>query len=282
MSLQFDFFQVDPKPIPSQIPGFEEAHGSATWPPSTSTYIWDDRGGLLVDTLITLPEAGRLASWVKGHSGPLTNVYITHPHGDHLLGLPAILDAYPDARAVALADSIEDMRGQTDHAFLEVWGSFFPGQLTDRPVIPDPLVGTEIGIGDASAQLVPVGGSDTVHSSVVFVPELGLAVPGDVVYNRVHMWMYQSTPESRAEWLRALDAVQTIGATTLIAGHRHPQAPDDDANRQIDESRQYILDFEAALAASTTPQELVARMEAAYPEFGNPYTLWLAAYTLMS
>ena len=39
MSLGFDVFAVAPKPIPSAVPGFEEAVGPATWPPSTSTLI---------------------------------------------------------------------------------------------------------------------------------------------------------------------------------------------------------------------------------------------------
>jgi hypothetical protein len=37
MSLEFDVFVVDPKPIPSAVPGFEEAMGPATrWPPTTT------------------------------------------------------------------------------------------------------------------------------------------------------------------------------------------------------------------------------------------------------
>ena len=47
-----------PEADPSQIPGFEDAVGQATRPPSTSTLIWgDDGGGLLVDCLITTTEA---------------------------------------------------------------------------------------------------------------------------------------------------------------------------------------------------------------------------------
>ena len=103
MSLHFDVFVVDPKPIPSAVPGFEEAVGPATWPPSTSTLISDDGGGLLVDCLITVREGQRLAAWVKSHDCEPGYVYITHPHADHFLGLPEILAAFPHARPVALA-----------------------------------------------------------------------------------------------------------------------------------------------------------------------------------
>jgi hypothetical protein len=76
MSLDFDVFVVDPKPVPSAVPGFEDAVGPATWPPSTSTLISDDGGALLVDCLITAREGRRLAALeadtlIAGHRNPL-------------------------------------------------------------------------------------------------------------------------------------------------------------------------------------------------------------------
>lgn len=102
------------------------------------------------------------------------------------------------------------------------------------------------------------------------VPELRLVVSGDVVYNRVHMWLAGSTPESRADWRRALEIIETLGPSTVMAGHRHPDAPDDEASRQTEESRQYLADFEDALEASATPQDLIAKMTEKYPDLGNP------------
>jgi glyoxylase-like metal-dependent hydrolase (beta-lactamase superfamily II) len=281
MSLSFDVFVVDPQPIPSAVPGFEDAVGQATWPPSTSTLISDDDGALLIDCLITEQEGRDLAAWVKSHGTEPDYVYITHPHGDHLLGLPEILAAFPEARPVALAESIPAMEEQITPGWMQIWGGFFPGQLTSKPVAPGPLAGTTIPIGGSTARIVPVGTTDTGHSTVVHVADLSLVVSGDVVYNQTHMWMMGSTPDSRASWTRALGAVSELEADTLIAGHRDSQAPDDDARRQIAESLRYIADFEAALERSSTPAELIDRMTAAYPSLANPYTLWVAAYNLL-
>jgi glyoxylase-like metal-dependent hydrolase (beta-lactamase superfamily II) len=281
MSLDFDVFAVDPKPIPSAVPGFEQAAGPATWPPSTSTLISDDDGALLVDCLITEEEGGQLAAWVKSRGADPGYVYITHPHADHFLGLPQILAAFPRARPVALAESIPAMEEQVSAAFMQVWGGFFPGQLTSKPVVPAALTGTAIPIGGTEAMVIPVGTTDTGHSSVVHVPGLSLVVSGDAVYNQTHMWLMRSTPDTRASWVRALDAVAALEADIIIAGHRSPQAPDDDARRQIGECRRYIADFEAALERSTAPAELIDRMTAAYPDLANPYTLWVAAYDLL-
>jgi glyoxylase-like metal-dependent hydrolase (beta-lactamase superfamily II) len=141
-----------------------------------------------------------------------------------------------------------------------------------------PCWGTTIPVGRSTATVIPVGTTDTGHSSVVHVPGLGLVVSGDVVYNKTHMWLQGSTPDSRASWVKALDTVATIEADTLIAGHRDPHAEDDDARRQIGESRRYISDFETALESSATPAELIDRMTKTYPNLANPYTLWVAAY----
>jgi hypothetical protein len=63
MGPDFDVFLVDPKPIPSAVPGFDAAVGPATWPPTTSTLISDDGRALLVDCLITALRSYRGSTW---------------------------------------------------------------------------------------------------------------------------------------------------------------------------------------------------------------------------
>jgi glyoxylase-like metal-dependent hydrolase (beta-lactamase superfamily II) len=277
MSLDFDVFQVDPKPVPSAVPGFD----GATWPPSTSTLISDDDGALLVDCLITESEGRDLAAWVAAHEAEPDYVYITHPHADHFLGLPEILAAFPSARPVALAESIPAFETQVSPGYMQVWDGFFPGQLTAEPIVPGPLAGTTIPVGRSAATVIGVGTTDTGQTTVVHVPALSLVVSGDVVYNQTHMWLSGSTADTRGSWRRALDAVAALEPDTIVAGHRRPQAPDDDARRQIDDCRRYLDDFEAALAGSASPAELIDRMTTAYPDFANPYTVAVAAYDLL-
>jgi glyoxylase-like metal-dependent hydrolase (beta-lactamase superfamily II) len=281
VALSYDFFQVEPKPIPSQIPGFVTDVGQATWPPSTATLIWDDTDALLVDALITRTESERLAAWIGDRTGLLSTIYITHPHADHFLGLAAVLGKFPSARALALPDALPALRGQVSPAAMEVWGGFFPDQIVTTPVVPTGVTDDSLIVGDQTAILISVGTTDTDHSSVLHIPTLGLVVAGDVVYNDVHMWLAGSTPESRANWQLALDTVASLGADTVIAGHRSPASADDDAGRQIDDSRRYLGAFDDALQSSDSPEELIHRMTMAYPDLGNPYTLWLAAFDLL-
>src|SRR6266516_7567751 len=96
---------------------------------------------------------------------------------------------------------------------------------------------------------------------------------GDIAYNNIHMWLWNSTPDSRQAWLASLDAVAALKPSTIITGHKDPCAPDDNATRVLDQSRRYIEDFDQAVAKSSTPREVIDVMLAKYPAYGNRYTL---------
>jgi hypothetical protein len=44
----------------------------------------------------------------------------------------------------------------------------------------------------------------------------------------------------RMDWVETMNAVEKLGVKTFIAGHTDPAAPDNDAARLIEATRQYI------------------------------------------
>jgi glyoxylase-like metal-dependent hydrolase (beta-lactamase superfamily II) len=64
------------------------------------------------------------------------------------------------------------------------------------------------------------------------------------------------SPDSRQAWLASLDAVAALSPSTIITGHKDPDAPDDNATRVLDKSRRYIEDFDHTVAKSGTPREV--------------------------
>jgi glyoxylase-like metal-dependent hydrolase (beta-lactamase superfamily II) len=251
--LSIDVFLSPPKPIPSRVPAFDLAGGTATWPASTSTLITGSSQALLVDTLMTVAEARDLSAWVGDHRQELRDVYITHPHADHLFGLGTILSDFPGARGITLARLTEAMAGQLAPGYLEVWNGFFPGQIAEDLRVPESLDGEQVEVDGHVVRFVEVGHTDTQVSSVVHIPDLAAVVSGDVAYNGIHMWMAGSTPASRQEWLDALDALEALAPQTIIVGHKDPSAPDDDAARILDETRRYLADFDEAATRSGSP-----------------------------
>ena len=123
--------------------------------------------------------------------------------------------------------------------------------------------------------VVEVGHTDTDHTTCLHVPSVGLVVAGDAAYNDVHLYLAESDAETRREWISALDTIEGLKLRVVIAGHKKPEK--DDNPRIIEETRQYIRDFQRLAGMTTTARELYDRMLELYPDRANPGSLWSSA-----
>lgn len=260
-------------------PGWDSDR-TATWPASTATLIAGERDAILVDALMTVDEGHQLAAWIGQTGKNLTHVFITHGHGDHFFGAGPVLAKYPAARLVALDSAVlDEARMHLVSPILENWAGWFGNQFDRHAAIPELVDSRTLTVDGHLVELVEVGGADGTLGTAVRIPDLDTVCSGDAVYNNIHMWLWGSTPDSRRTWLSTIDAIAAMNPTTIIAGHKDPQAPDDDAARQIAQSRRYIEAFDAAVARHSTADGVIAEMTAAYPDYGNPYTLFVSAHS---
>lgn len=168
------------------------------------------------------------------------------------------------------------MRRQASPAVFEsFWNSRFPGQIDANFVIADELSGTEIELERDELVSVSLGHTDTDNTTCLHVPSIGLVVAGDAAYNDVHVYLAESSVYTRNEWISALDIIESLKPCAVVAGHKRPGS--EDSPRIIDETRQYIRDFDRVAAATTTAEELYNRMLALYPDRLNPGALWSSA-----
>jgi glyoxylase-like metal-dependent hydrolase (beta-lactamase superfamily II) len=65
------------------------------WVTNTVTLIYGERDAVLVDTFTTIEQNTDLVEWVKSFNRNLTQVYITHGHGDHFFGIKQLVEAFP-------------------------------------------------------------------------------------------------------------------------------------------------------------------------------------------
>src|SRR5215831_19696653 len=80
--------------------------------PMASTLIYGMRDAILVDAFLTAKQATALADRVAALGRNLTDIYITHGHGDHWFGVGTLLERFPNARAVATPNVVKVMRQQ--------------------------------------------------------------------------------------------------------------------------------------------------------------------------
>jgi glyoxylase-like metal-dependent hydrolase (beta-lactamase superfamily II) len=271
--LKWDVFVAKRQGLTRDLPPGKEEW---MWVPGSATLIYGEKDAVLVDTLLTVEHAKALVEWVAAHGKKVTTIYVTHGHGDHFFGLGAVLDRFPNARAVAMPDVVKVMRRQASpESVTNFWKARYPGQIPERLVIAEELRGGVIELEGRELVPVPLGHTDTDNTTCLHVPSAGLVVAGDAAYNDVHLYLAESNAQTRREWIAALDTIEALKPRAVIAGHK--KAERDDSPRIIEETRQYIRDFERLAEATTTARELYDKMSELYPNRANPGSLWGSA-----
>ena len=274
-ALRYQVFTVTRPGLNRDIPPGKE---SLMWVANSSTLIYGERDAVLVDTFLTVDQCNGLADALVASGKTLKAIYITHGHGDHFFGLKILRDRFPNAQALATPEVVAKMKLHvTPDELNNRWRKLFPNQIPDVISIADPLQSNEIDLEGNKLVVVRVGHTDTDESTCLHVPSIGLVVAGDAVYNGIHPFLNESNRQTRLEWIAALDKIDTLKPSAVVAGHKIPS--NDDSPRNVEETRQYIRDFIRLNDATKTARELYDQMLELYPDRANPGSLWSAATT---
>jgi glyoxylase-like metal-dependent hydrolase (beta-lactamase superfamily II) len=242
-----------------------------------ATLIYGEKDAVLVDAYMTVKQANALADWVATKDKNLATIYITHGHGDHWFGVGTVLERFPDAKVVATPDTVKVMRQNASPAALEsAWKPAFPGVIPENLVIAQELEGNVIELEGRELIAVELGHTDADSTTCLHVPTAGLVVAGDAAYNDVHLYLAESNTQTRKEWISALDKIESLNPRAVVASHKRPDSAD--SPKIIEETRQYIRDFDRLVETTKTAQELYDGMLELYPHRVNPgWALWGSA-----
>jgi glyoxylase-like metal-dependent hydrolase (beta-lactamase superfamily II) len=186
------------------------------------------------------------------------------------------MQRFPGARPVASAAVVADIKSSVAEQEKQ-WQRRFGDDVDRTAVIPEPLEGNAIDLEGQELRVIEVPQGDISPSTVIHIPSIDTVIGGDVVYNRIHMMLALTGPAEWQKWIESIDLVESLGAKTIIAGHKQPDASDQDLEAILDGSRGYIRDFRDAVAASSTAGEVIETMKAKYPDYGNLTTLEFSA-----
>jgi glyoxylase-like metal-dependent hydrolase (beta-lactamase superfamily II) len=272
--LGFAVYVAAPKHAVSDDPPPGES--KRMWSPTASTLIFGGRDAILVDPLMTIDESRLLTEWAASYGRRVTTIFVTHAHGDHFFGAPAVLKRFPKARLLAAPSVVERMPAQWGPQWFDnFWSPNFPDQIVRERVIAEPLADNMFELDGEVLRVVELGHTDTPATTALHVPSIGLVVAGDAVYGDVHLNLGEATDGRTDEWFAALDSIDLLEPEAVIAGHKLEGDIDNPA--QIDWTRCYLRDFLATAERAATCLDLYSAMVELYPDRVDRGALWNSA-----
>lgn len=252
------------------------SRGTATFSPTTSTLIAGAAESVLVDTQFLAEDVDALGDMVAASATTLTAIFVTHAHPDHAFGAGRLLERFPAARVVATR-AVADATAATLPRELNAARRLFGDDVVDPTVLPAALGDDLLRLEGHELRAVDVGQGDIAPTAVLHVPSLDAVVAGDVVYNRIHPMMAFTGPADWTRWGESVDAIAALSPRTVVAGHKDPNASNEDIGGMLGGTRAYLRDFAEAVAAAGDVTDVVARMRDRYPDYGNVTTLHASA-----
>ncbi|AEW99579.1 MBL fold metallo-hydrolase [Streptantibioticus cattleyicolor] len=241
----------------------------------TSTLIHGERDAALVDPPFTHDQIAEVGDWIEASGKRLRYVYVTHGHGDHWFGTGELLKRFPGATVYATEGTITVMREQATTGRAQLWDKQWPGLIPDSPVLAEPVPADGFELEGDVLRAVETGHTDTDHTTVLHVPSTGLVIAGDVAYNGVHQYFLEGADGG----LDALDQVEALDPTAVVAGHKNTALPDSPA--VLDQTRRYLRDVAELLDTCSNARDFFDEMLRRHPDRLNPGPVWYGAVALL-
>ena len=193
-------------------------------------------------------SAAVLAEIRKLTDKPVRYVVNSHWHWDHWYGTETYQNAFPDVRVVAhertrammMGPAIEfnkpgidsqlpayiadlERRAATDASLTPLLAEdkfFYEQKKNARLVVPNVTYTDQMDIemGERHIEVLNYGRAVTPGDTMVYLPKEKILLLGDLIVNPV-TFALSGFP---SEWLRALERVDLLDATTIVTGHGPP------------------------------------------------------------
>ena len=248
----------------------------------TSTLIYGKTEAILVDSQFRISQAKKLADRIATTGRRLKAIIITHPDYDHYIGMPVLAQRFPDAPIYMTAAGLEAFK-RTSRKYLAAKMASEPSETPDRLPAPEVLPTSIFSVDDQAVEVIQDFPGDVLKATngFLWIPSLRAVIAGDIVFNGVHVWLGDSTPESRRAWHESLRLMSALHPRVIVAGHKK-NANVPDSPQVIASMETYLDDFESARSAASSAGEVVAVMKRKYPDLAQEKLLVFSAKTAIS
>lgn len=242
--------------------------------PVSSVLVSGDKDAILIDAQFGKAQAQQVVDKIRGSGKHLTTIYISHGDPDYYFGLETLTQAFPDAKVVASAPTVEHIN-QTKDAKLAFWGPQMGADVPHTLIVPEVLKGNTLELEGHELDVMGLNGRQP-ERSFVWIPSLKAVVGGVVVADNLHVWMADTqTPQSHKQWLATLKRIDSLQPAIVVPGHY--LGKNDRSLNSVHFTRDYIKAFDEQTLKAKNAEALIAAMKQRYPDLGEESSLELSA-----
>ncbi|MEG0008448.1 MAG: Vmh family MBL fold metallo-hydrolase [Aeromonas sp.] len=227
--------------------------------PVSSELVSGDKEAILIDAQFGVKDGKALVELIKQSGKKLTTVYISGGDPDYYFGLEPIKAAFPEVKILASQHVVDHIK-QTKDAKLAYWGPILAEQAPKQLIVPQVMTASQLTL---EGKTIEVKAMNT-PSAYLWVPSIKTALGGVPVYGNTHVWMADSqTKAARTQWVETLNELLALKPARVVPGHFLGAEPK--GAEAVTFTRDYVLNFEQALAKAKGSTELVDALKQAYP-----------------
>jgi glyoxylase-like metal-dependent hydrolase (beta-lactamase superfamily II) len=219
---------------------------------------------VVIDTQFLQTFAREFKDYVDSLNKPVERVILSHPHPDHFLGANQFEDV-PFVTTEAIAGGVQGFveSGGIGQVMQLVGESEMPAE----PRLPEgSLTVGDLTVDGVSFSLENVTNAEAPDQLIVRVPDAGVVVLQDLLYNNMHFF----PGVDRANWIATLEGLRSglEGYDTLLVGHGLPTS-----KGELDSAVDYLTFVNDAAASAESADALIAALQARYPAYEGTFIL---------
>ena len=228
---------------------------------------------IVIDAQMARSSATEVADYVDTFDKRIDRFLLSHDHPDHYAGFTTLTQRFPGVQLAALP-SVRQHLINVGERVLSVRRELFGDEVNTEVVVPDAtVVPGNLTIGGLRFVFVEYDETESEHTLVIHLPDVGLCFPADLVTaGDEHMFTVQPNFD---RWIDALHAlrrdVARYGIDTLVPGHGNPVGID-----VLPANIAYLEAAREVYAHSGTKEEYKAALKARLPQRGpQPWLDWV-------
>ena len=231
---------------------------------------------MIIDGCLKHSQAQKIINFINFTGKKLKYIYISHSSANFYLGLSPLTQAFPKAKIIA-AQQVAHEIGVNSEWDIALWNPAFPDDTPEcdaQVQLPEIYKKSEIELGGHKLEICHL--PDLPNQKYIWCKSLRAIFGSSLVFAGVHVWVGEAHgPAERQAWIQALDEMIQRKPKIVVPCHATSRQPFDSTVLHF--TKHYLQVFEEVLDQCSDSRQVVAAMQAEFPQLQNLRSLEISA-----